>query len=60
MAKLTREELRIIEQTKRQSQDRNEQKKESVWTQLRASLLFMLIFVLFVFCAYLIISKTYA
>ena len=56
MAKLTRQELRIIEQTKQQAPADNEQKKPGKWASVRAMLLFTAVFVLFVFCAYLIIG----
>lgn len=65
MAKLTGEELRIIERTKQQGRDQNtpaqngkQPTKYPKWAPVRSALLFMFFFALLVFFAYLLISNT--
>lgn len=55
---MTREELRIIEQTKRQAEEYPELQKPSKWASVKSALLFVVIFLLFVLCAYLIVAYT--
>ena len=56
MAKLTRQELRIIEQTKRQGEQSPTDNHNTKWTFVKSLLLFILIFGLMALAAYTIVS----